>query len=177
MQQILQAPRTFFTSTFEVQFQRLIVDPLISIRAPRTPLVVVDGLDECAAMVGIVHLIGVLGKTVNAGRLPLRFLLTSRPERDIEMAFRSHISDSTTYWLALEDSKDDVRKCLQEGLQTVRNNYDSIMKYEPRQWPNQRDLHALVAQSEGLFIYASTAVKYIGDGDESPQQKLRKALE
>jgi hypothetical protein len=179
MQQMLQGPRSLFTYTFQVQFQRLIIDPLLSIRAPQQPLVVVDGLDECASMSRIVDFIGLLGETVNAGRLPLRFLLTSRPERNIETAFRSHISDSTTYWLALEDSKDDVRKCLQEGLQTVRDKYDSIMQCEPRQWPNQDGLCALVTKSEGLFIYASTVVKYIGDhdGDEPPQGKLRKALE
>jgi hypothetical protein len=177
MQQVLREPRILFASTLEFQFQKLIVEPLISIRAPQKSLVVVDGLDECAATVGIVDFIGVLGKTVNAGGLPLRFLLTSRPEHDIETAFKSHISDSTTYWLTVEDSKEDVRKCLQEGLQTVRNKYDSIMPYEPRQWANQDDLRALVAQSEGLLIYASIAVKYIGEGDEPPQEKLRKTLE
>jgi hypothetical protein len=50
------------------------------------------------------------------------------------------------------------------------------MQNEPPKWPSESDLRALVDLSEGLFIYASTAVQYIGDGKSSPQKKLETVL-
>jgi hypothetical protein len=113
---------------------------------------------------------------MNARRIPLRFLLTSRPDRDIEVAFRSHISSDTALWLALEDSRDDVRLYLRTNLLQIRQKFVEVMKNESSPWPSESVLDNLVAKSEGLFIHATTAVQYIGDGKGSPQIKLQRVL-
>jgi hypothetical protein len=51
------------------------------------------------------------------------------------------------------------------------------MQDEPALWPPAADLERLVTKSDGLFIYAATAVRYIGEGKGSPQKKLRTVLE
>jgi len=50
------------------------------------------------------------------------------------------------------------------------------MRDEPRPWPTAENLDVLVKQSEGLFIYVSTLVKFVGDGNGLPQQKLRDVM-
>ena len=47
------------------------------------------------------------------------------------------------------------------------------MRDVPKPWPSQQDLEILVGQSEGLFIYVSTLVGFIGDGNGLPQKKLQ----
>ena len=49
------------------------------------------------------------------------------------------------------------------------------MQSEPSLWPTESVLGDLVMQSEGLFIYAATAVRYI-DGKGSPKDRLQKIL-
>jgi hypothetical protein len=51
------------------------------------------------------------------------------------------------------------------------------MQDEPALWPPAADLERLVTKSDGLFIYAATAVRYIGEGKGSPQKKLQAVLE
>ena len=49
------------------------------------------------------------------------------------------------------------------------------MAHEPERWPSRADLDALVENSDGLFIYAATIVRYM-EGRGSPQANLRKVL-
>jgi archaellum biogenesis ATPase FlaH len=176
MKQVLEDNRTLFSQTIQRQFSKLIAEPLMNIRVLKRSIVVIDGLDECAARDRIAAFIGLLGEMMNGRTIPLRFLLTSRPERDIEVAFRSHINSDTALWLALEDSRDDVRLYLRTNLLQIRQKFAEVMKNEPSQWPSESVLDNLVKKSEGLFIYARTAVQYIGDGKGSPQIKLQRVL-
>jgi hypothetical protein len=41
-------------------------------------------------------------------------------------------------------------------------------------WPSEKDMDQLVERSEGLFIYASTLLRYVGEA--LPHEKLEKAL-
>jgi hypothetical protein len=82
----------------------------------------------------------------------------------------------TSLWLALEDSREDVRNYLQYHLQQIRRHHHLIMESEPAQWPSARDLDTLVGHSDGLMIYAATVVRYLNDGQESPQVKLGRVL-
>ena len=47
------------------------------------------------------------------------------------------------------------------------------MQDVPKPWPSPEDLEELVKQSEGLFIYVSTLVGFVGDGNGLPQEKLK----
>jgi hypothetical protein len=51
-----------------------------------------------------------------------------------------------------------------------------IIRGLPASWPSHADLDQLARQSEGIFIYASTLVKFINDEYDDPQQKLQIAL-
>jgi hypothetical protein len=81
-----------------------------------------------------------------------------------------------TTHIALEDweAYSDIRMFLQLHLQGVRRKQGRLMAEEPELWPSLTDLDQLVAKSEGLFIWASTLVKFVEDS--RPHEKLRSAL-
>jgi len=157
------------------QIKKLIIDPIQTIKEPISlMIVVIDGLDECGGDEGLVQkLIWLLVHTTP--RLPFRFLFTSRPEPHLEQTFESPSTKSKTYFLALRDfsARDDVRQYLQLHLSEVRERENQLMRDVPRPWPSQNDLEVLVEQSEGLFIYVSTLVKFVADRNGLPQQKLQ----
>ncbi len=135
-------------------------------------LVVIDGLDECASQDGIRRLIEWIRK-----RSPFRFLLTSRRELGIEASFtpdpyRGH---TNALILSLTESKDDIRRYFVEELGNLWHKQRRLQDREPLLWPSKPDLEKLVEQSEGLFIYAATAVRYIG-GKGSPENRLEDVL-
>jgi len=157
------------------QIKKLIIDPILTIKEPISPMIaVIDGLDECGGDEGLVQkLIWLLVHPTP--RLPFRFLLTSRPETHLEQTFASPSTKIETYFLALRDysARDDVRRYLRLHLSEVRERENQLMRDVPRPWPSRNDLEVLVKQSEGLFIYVSTLVKFVADRNGLPQQKLQ----
>lgn len=165
---------SIFSLRLRDQIKELILDPMLSIPEPiPSMIVVVDGLDECGGddrlvrelvrlLVGVTH------------QLPFRLLFASRPEVHIRNLFDS----SSTLCIALRDfnALDDVREYLRSHLSEVREENAMLMRNEPNPWPSEGDLELLVNQSDGLFIYVSTLVKFVGDGNGLPQQKLREVL-
>jgi len=176
MQMVLRKERTLLSQSIEYQFQKLIAEPLMNLEACDRSLVIIDGLDECAARDRLLALVKQLGETFTDSSAPLQFLLASRPEPDIASAFRMHAPNKQSLWLALEDSRDDVRNYLRDHLQQIRERYPTIMAHEPSLWPPQTSLDALANKSDGLMIYAATLVRYMDDDQEPPQVKLRKVL-
>ncbi|KAF8625172.1 hypothetical protein AX14_011657, partial [Amanita brunnescens Koide BX004] len=134
-------------------------------------LIVIDGLDECASQDRIIRLIDWLRKN----RLPFRFLLTSRPEPDIRARFEYRPGGGLieVQSLSLTESKDDIRKYIVEELEKIRQDRHSFRL--PSNWPPKPYIDELVKKSEGLFVYAATAVRYIR-GKGYPQTLLEDVL-
>jgi NACHT domain len=178
MEEALRQNRSLLSLSLKDQFLKLIFQPLKNvIESSQRSLIVIDGLDECSARGKIVEMIRLFGETLSAHGHPIRFLLTSRPEPDIEAAFRRHLTSNASFWLALEDSRNDVRKYLQDHFRELRIKYNTIMVGEPMDWPPAKDLEDLVRRSEGLFIHAATLIQYMDDGRDTLQEKLRKVLD
>ncbi|CAE6412011.1 unnamed protein product [Rhizoctonia solani] len=133
------------------QFELLIVEPLDNIagKMARNLIVVIDALDECYDD-NVVSLI--LDSLFSSDRkLPLKFLITSRPEPAIYERLLVQ-SDTLRTLLHLHEVNEesiqrDIKLYLREGLVSVRHSEDEIDK--------------LAALSGRLFIYAATAVRYI----------------
>ena len=165
------------SSRLQDQIKLLIVEPFLSIRESIPSMVVViDGLDECDDN-DVQELIQLLADTTR--RLPFRFLFVSRPENHIKNVFESSSVDGKTLHLTLRDygARNDVRQYLRLHLSNIREEMEEVMKIVPRPWPTAKDLEVLVDQSEGLFIYVSTLVKFVADGNGLPQQKLQEVMQ
>jgi len=132
-------------------------------------LVIIDGLDECASQEGICQLI----EWIRKNKPPFRFLLTSRPEPEIKHHILSD-GHGDVRTLSLTESTEGIRKYFVEQLEKVWPKQQRIEDGGRLQWPSESYLDRLVEKSEGLFVYAATAVRYIGEG--FPQKRLEDIL-
>ena len=159
------------------QVKNLILDPIRSIQQTVPPMVVIiDGLDECSDENLLLQLIHVLVDVTHY--LPFRFLFASRPESHIRRKFESPLIKPRAIFLSLRDYRayNDVRKYLQQELTEIHRQKYDIMQEIPHPWPSTEQLDALVNKSEGLFIYVSTLVKFVGGRQGLPQEKLQSAI-
>jgi hypothetical protein len=157
------------------QFRKLILGPILSIEEPLPSMVIVlDALDECGDGDLLMEVVKLLGDAFTTHRLPFRFLLTSRPEEHIRNTFALPEMQSKTYPVALYDfnARDDIRAYLESQFIDVLQKQEVFLRGVPRPWPSPVVLKELVDKSEGLFIYVSTLVKYVGEGPGLPNEKL-----
>ncbi|CAE6436316.1 unnamed protein product [Rhizoctonia solani] len=148
------------TRELELQFRTLIAGPLDQARAAIPPgcVVVIDALDECEDENSIGKLLKVLLSSHHT--LPIRFLVSSRPEPEIhkQMTTGSH-SRLVLHELSNSTVQHDIGKYLDRELQGI--------PLEDSERTN------LIEQCGVLFIYASTAARYIKDGYELEEHKER----
>ena len=145
---------------------------LISESITNPYLVVIDGLDECSSLEGICRVV----EWIRRNKLPFRFLFTSRPEPEIKTCF-TDAPPTDVLALSLTESEADIRKYFVKHLERVWPTRRRKEEHGPSQWPSQSDLNRLVEKSEGLFVYASTAIRYIGDSEGYPSKRLGEVLE
>lgn len=172
----------FVTSQdLEHQFQKLLLDPIISSMEVTTPIIfVIDALDECddkALMTKFIQIVARSAATIP--HFPLKFMFTSRIEEHIEKEFETDITRSVTLFLSLRDfnASQDIRIFYQESFTYIYQQHSRRrMRGVPQPWPSESELDKLVALTQGLFIFARTVVNHVADGPGLPQDKLRQAL-
>ncbi|KAJ6574412.1 hypothetical protein B0H19DRAFT_1124418 [Mycena capillaripes] len=154
------------------QLQELIIEPCRKSPDARHLVLVIDGLDECDRQHVQQEVLDAIGNCIAGGRLPLRFLIASRPEPHIGEIFRSPCLKTVHRPLNVLQSFDDVRRYLVDEFARVHTQHDETMATVPAPWPPQRVIEHLVQKSSGYFIYASTVVKFIDDKNFRPTERL-----
>jgi hypothetical protein len=138
----------------------------LSSSPPLCVLMVVDALDECKEDQNQVHGGDLIPVLLAASKsIPfLRVFLSSRRESSIERLFSGQTLHDHTQTLVLHRDipKDlvhaDIELYLRRELSKVEHS--------------DHDINTLVQRSDGLFIYARTAVEYICDPHSSPTNQL-----
>ncbi|KIL55783.1 hypothetical protein M378DRAFT_48747, partial [Amanita muscaria Koide BX008] len=156
----------------ETQFEELIVKPFLALKMsgvhPSAPVVIIDGVDECSDDSLQRRFLKIIGNAVKDDRVPLRFLICSRPEAHIQDTidvFRSH---TLRLDLAkLDDANQDIEKYLRAEFSRIATEQD----LHPA-WPGEEIIQEFVYKASGQFIYASTVIKYTGDEYSSAQTQL-----
>ncbi|KAJ7619034.1 WD40-repeat-containing domain protein, partial [Mycena rosella] len=133
---------------------------------PHTLVLVIDALDELDGEDATKDLLRRL--VVVMPNLCIKLFITSRPERHIRPHFDTQADLRCV--LRLHDIEDnivtaDISLHLTNRLDSIRA--DSSM---PSEWASPADIGALTRRAGKLFIYAFTAVKYIG---ENPGNRLQ----
>ncbi|GAB1524341.1 hypothetical protein RhiTH_007494, partial [Rhizoctonia solani] len=140
-----------------VQYKKLIEDPLAAVKdcLPSDLIVVIDALDECDNEDSVGQILELLMPAAHT--LPIRFLISSRPEKEITRKMAGRL-----------DGHDDARLVLHNlDSGTVRSDIDTYMRKELADVPLTEDQRRRIADRCGvLFIYASTTCRYIRQAHE-----------
>jgi len=170
----------------DVQVKKLLYKPLLALRDSQIPIVfVIDALDECSGQLtgsealdnAETHRIvsdmleALVAFSRSDDRLPVKFLVTSRPETHIRDTHVSDIAFSKILRLHTVDKEQinaDIRRYVSEKLfatSTLRPLF------------TETDVNTLVVVSDGLFIVAATALKYaLGSGTDLAVARFKSLL-
>ena len=135
-------------------FEYLFIEPLMKIRHPESPVVlVIDALDEATKNMKN-DLIELIVKDFHKTPEWLRLVITSRPEQDIARRFRHMnpiiiVNDS-------EKNMEDIRGYLQLNLMPFLSDRSSIAQ--------QEIIDKVLKKSEGNFLYAVEILKAVEAG-------------
>jgi len=171
----------------EVQMNALIVEPIkrieritrflstitFGLKAYPT-LIVIDGLDEITCKDVQTDIIKIIGNTMRDVRLPLRFLVASRPEPHIVDAISTLRSQFPKERVSIMDLREDtlihrdIRRYFKVKFEEVRAKDN----YLPQDWPGEDIIDQLVDKASGQFIYATTIMPYIMVVYHSPEVRL-----
>jgi len=167
-----------FKRSFDHQLWQLILEPLQKLFQQNGLLlqtvIVIDGLDECLnheERIALLHAI-----SINAAQhfVPLKFLITSRPEVPIARIFNATpvIEVSTRHSLDDEpESMEDVEYFLSSKFDEIKRTH-SLRRHIPHDWPSPQVKADLVQKSSGQFIYPATIIRYISSPRHSPMLRL-----
>jgi hypothetical protein len=97
---------TLHTKSMDVQLQTLIVDAFqyLSPLPQRSYLAIIDGLDECHDKATQQLILRLLCQTITVHKLPLRFLIGSRPESHIRASFDQESLYTITHRVVLDET-------------------------------------------------------------------------
>ena len=177
--QIIQAIRedpSVARNSLISQLKKLVVDPLSSTGI--SCVIIVDALDECVDDQPASAILSVLARHVK--QLPLvKFFITGRPEPRIRTGFRLPLLEPLTevfllHEVELSSVNEDIRLYLQEKLGGIAKRRSDLDLSDS--WPSDEDLASLTTKSSGLFIFASTLVRFIESEYHEPTERLRLIL-
>jgi len=155
-----------------VQIERLLYKPLLALKDSRVPILfVIDALDECGGVTATdgttddaeTHRIvsELLEALVTFSRyevkLPVKFLVTSRPEthiRDTSVSNSAFSSILRLHTISKSQVTDDIHLYIASSLSVNSRLRDQFKLDEARM---------LALLCDGLFIFAATALRYILD--------------
>jgi hypothetical protein len=172
--------------SIEVQLTKLVLEPLrlladqgYFINQQFPLLVVIDGLDECLDTGAQSNFIELLSSSLAQYPLPLKFLIVSRPEAHIRLAFALVGERSAVSHLELNDDflpDVDIRRFLTDKFRDIKK-CRPFRSGIPPFWPSKQQIDTLIRKASGQFIYASLAMRFINSTFESPTRQLDIVLE
>jgi hypothetical protein len=162
----IEAQDNIASTSLRYQWDHLIMGPLTRLGArspPATIAIVIDALDECDSERDIAIILRLLATTKALEATRLRVFITSRPEIPVRCGF-SQIPEFERQIFLLHDISPavvdrDLRLFFEKSFQDIRaeRGFDF-------DWPGMQALKRLIEISGGLFIWASTACRYIREG-------------
>lgn len=148
------------------QFRKLVLEPLSELEYNTTIVVVLDALDECGTADEREALLTVLTEDFIDIPLVLRIIITSRAELDIFNAFEyvfAYELDITS-----QRNSDDILSYFRHRMALIWTKRRHLRL--GTDWPGNDIVQQLVQRASGLFVWASTASKFI-DGHD-PRRRL-----
>ncbi|KAL5512549.1 hypothetical protein ACEPAG_3202 [Sanghuangporus baumii] len=158
-------------SPLRTQFEKLLLEPIQAAakKAKVFVVIILDALDECGTSKQREDLVRLL--TIDFNRLPsnVRVLVTSRPENDMRhLSSKGHILHIELKHTS-KGNRRDVDLYIEEKMMST------VVQGPPKGWEWDGVCKVLSDAADGLFIWASTAVRMV-DESSNPRRKLRVLL-
>jgi hypothetical protein len=127
------------TKSMGVQLKGLIVEAFkyLSPLPQHSYLVILDGLDEFHDKATQKEILQLLCETITVHKLPLRFLIASRPESHIRDTFNQESLRTVIRRVSLNETFDpgrDIRVILQDGFAEICAK-NSFLSHKEQPWP------------------------------------------
>ncbi|KAJ7455882.1 WD40 repeat-like protein [Mycena latifolia] len=169
----ISADATLVTAPIRTQFQKLLLEPLVAAQEHiRGPIIIIlDALDECGDAESRYSLLSLISAEFPKLPAVFRFLITSRPDSDIAGPFRAQpLITEKQLDIKTNSTKQDIITYLCESMRNLTREKRSLGP----DWPGMTAIKNLADSSGGLFIWASTACKFIRSFD--PKKRLAMLL-
>ncbi|PBK63484.1 WD40 repeat-like protein [Armillaria solidipes] len=173
--QVLEDNAAYGAEPAQKQLSDLIIEPLRNsgLSPGRLIVLVLDALDECQHEDKAAEIVQLLLAYLGRTQVTLRVLLTSRPEAHLRTVFERQHNHSGFVLHDIEDTivQGDIRHYLRGTLPDIPSQLQ--VTAQPG-WPGVEEIEQLVQKSGKLFVYASTAVRFIGDSRaRKPEHRLQ----
>ena len=158
------------------QMERLIVGPFKATKIQT--LIIIDALDECKDQNPESAILFVLSKHVD--QIPyVKFFITGRPETQIRSGFRLPALQPVTKVFKLHEVNrslvdNDIKLFFRTQLSDLLKNRSDCDLVQD--WPSSDEVDVLCEKAAGFFIYASTAVKFVGSRNHKPTKQLEQII-
>ncbi|PYI12640.1 purine and uridine phosphorylase [Aspergillus sclerotiicarbonarius CBS 121057] len=168
------------TKSLKVQFERLIIQPLLSLQESEkhvlTLAIVIDALDECESDNDVRLILHLLSQIPDLSVVRLRIFLTSRPELPVRLGFKN-IAANKYHCLALQvmsrpTIEHDISLFMSSRITAIRND-----RALPHDWPGDTDIQSFVTLSTPSFTFAATVCSILDDPQWDPQNSLTEILQ
>ncbi|CAE6444943.1 unnamed protein product [Rhizoctonia solani] len=158
LDKVLESDPDAHTRAPKLQYERLVAGPLSAVQAslPSDLIVVIDALDECENENSLRRILDLLLSTESD--LPIRFLVSSRPEPEIHR-----------WMMDREGEQGGARLVLQElNKAYVRLDIETYVRRELQHIPlTDVQRSSLIDRRGALFISASTMCRYVDGGHKA----------
>ncbi|KAJ5727001.1 hypothetical protein N7493_006028 [Penicillium malachiteum] len=153
------------------QWEYLILRPLLALEkrglVPLNFIVVIDALDE-GLPEDASTFIRVITEAEKLNNIRLRFFVTSRPEPHLTQWFdhcrKGSVSKTELPKVTVKDRSDspnfknDITRFLEVEMAKIGTSHEA-----PNGWPGKTAIQNLTLKSDGLFIYAATACRFLNE--------------
>lgn len=178
--EVMQRDPTLPTKCMEVQLRTLIIEPFQQLETLPSHIqtVIVDGLDECQGCETQGSILQLIGNALIEHKLPLRFLIASRPEPHIRDGFDSPSLLPVSQRLMLRDdfrTQNDIKKYLEDGFADICRTSQAMAHVE-MPWPGKDVIDTLTQHACGQFIYAVTVLRFVAQKSAHPIKQLEIVL-
>ncbi|KAJ3569405.1 hypothetical protein NP233_g5066 [Leucocoprinus birnbaumii] len=165
---VIDQDPSILNKPMERQFWQLIAEPFSEGRpcGKGTWFILIDGLDECDDVQAQRELVKMITTYSQATPTPpLLFVISSRPEYHLKSTFQRIGIKSA--WSPVEilangtEACRDVEVFLRDAFERIRLDFPDVV---PDDWPSARQFLIIARAASGLFAFALTVAKYVGEG-------------
>ncbi|KAJ7326431.1 hypothetical protein DFH08DRAFT_885874 [Mycena albidolilacea] len=181
IQQAVEGDKLVIGRALAISFQALLVEPLKKLSdLQRTPVIVLDGLDECADHKIQQQILRLFIGAIRHHHLCFRLLIVSRPEPHLREVLETEETFAICRHFALsadESAYRDIRTYFDAEFSRIRCEFITRGIYLEPEWPSPDTVDQLVSMSSATFIYATTVIHFIDDEYHHPADRLNSVLE